>query len=351
MKVLDVQDTKALTRGLITMAATHSTAEFFNLIMMTDKMVAFGMMFPGSPYLVVAHSCGMYRDFGNSNNVENGAYAFVGAGNTAVSLSRGWLNSKSTKKGPIDNAPIKAQMTSDPTQLWGGYESLDEDKKEVKDAPAMLLLFPALAKFLQNENRTPLEALVLMDSFSQKNNVNEGDVEVYYKYLKLAACAKKSTSNESIMALSSKPLILPSKDFQKWREKRLEGTGVTEQIAAVVTPTTSPQATLSNHQQSQNADDIKHLTAAVTVMAESMGTVVTHSAKGSKSKPTKLSSRNIWRLAGLCRVTCKSHIPPIWYEMLRADTLADCVALLKEAKKRENDLKNAWMNRPVYFES
>ena len=118
-----------------------------------------------------------------------------------------------------------------------------------------------------------------------------------------------------------------------------------------MTPTTSPQAPLTNHQQSQNADGIKHLTAVVKVMAEGMGTVVTHSAKGSKSKPTKLSSRNIWRLAGLCRVTCKSHIPPIWYEMLRADTLADCVALLKEAKKRENDLKNAGMNRPVYFES
>ena len=228
---------------------------------------------------------------------------------------------------------------------------MDEDKKEVKDAPAMLLLFPALAKFLHDKKRTPLEALVWLDSFVQKNNLNEGDVEVYYKYLKLAACAKKPTGNDSIMALSSKPLILPSKDFQKRREKRLEGTGVTGHDAAVVTPTTSPQATLTNHQQSQNADDIKHLTAVVKVMAEGMGTVVTHSAKGSKSKPTKLSSRNIWRLAGLCRVTCKSHIPPIWYEMLRADTLADCVALLKEAKKRENDLKNAGINRPVYFES
>ena len=137
--VLEAQNTSELTRGLIELAATHSTTDFLNLIMTTDKMVALGMMLTGSPYLVVAHSCGMYRDFGNPNSVENGAYTFVGARHTALHLTRGWLNTKSTKQGPIDDAPIKTQVAADPTQLWGGYENLDADKKEAKDAPSMLL--------------------------------------------------------------------------------------------------------------------------------------------------------------------------------------------------------------------
>ena len=175
--VLEAQNTPELTRGLIELAATHSTTDFLNLIMTTDKMVALGMMLTGSPYLVVAHSCGMYRDFGNPNSVENGAYTFVGARHTALHLTRGWLNTKSTKQGPIDDAPIKTQMAADPTQLWGGYENLDADKKEAKDAPSMLLLFPALAKFLHQAKRTPLEALVWMDNFVQKNKLNESVVE------------------------------------------------------------------------------------------------------------------------------------------------------------------------------
>ena len=79
---------------------------------------------------------------------------------------------------------------------------MNEDKKEVKDAPSMLLLFPAFAKFLHTTNRTPVEALAWMDNFVKKNNLNESDVEVHYKYLKLVApCAKKPMGNESIMAL------------------------------------------------------------------------------------------------------------------------------------------------------
>lgn len=110
-----------------------------------------------------------------------------------------------------------------------------------------------------------------MDDFGQKNNLNKSDVEVNYKYLKLAACPKRTAGNESIMALPSKPLILPSKDFTEWMKKRLEGTGTTGQDTALVTPTKSPQAippNSTNHQQSQNADDIKHLTTAVKVLAE-----------------------------------------------------------------------------------
>ena len=353
--VLEAQNTPERTRGLIELTASHSTTDFFNLLMTTDKLVALGMMLTGSPYLVVAHSSGMYRDFDNPNSVENGAYTFVGAGHTtALQLTRGWLNTKSAKQGPIDDAPIKTQMAADPTQLWGGYDNLDADKKEVKDAPSMLLLFPEFAKFLHQAKRTPLEALVWMDDFVQEKKLNESVVDVHYNYLKLVACAKKPTGNESIMALQAKPLILPSKEFVEWMGKRLEGTGVMGQDAAVVTPTKSPQATPSNstnHQQSQNADDIKHLTAVVKVMAEGMGTMVTQSAKGSKSKPTKLSSRNTWRLVGLCNVTSPAHIPPVWIEMLKSDTLKDCVAIFKNAKKRENDLINAGMQQPTYFES
>ena len=172
--VLEAQNTPERTRGLIELAASHSTPDFFNLIMMTDKMVALGMMLTGSPYLVVAHSSGMYRDFDNPNSVENGAYTFVGAGHTtALQLTRGWLNTKSTKQGPIDDAPIKTQMAADPTQLWGGYDNLDADKKEVKDTPSMLLLFPEFAKFLHQAKRTPLEALVWMDDFVQEKKLNE----------------------------------------------------------------------------------------------------------------------------------------------------------------------------------
>ena len=109
------------------------------------------MMLTG-PYLVVAHLLGMYRDLFDPKGKENGAYCFVGDYNklnapmAIAAVTKTWLSTKSLKQGPIDNAPITGQMTVEPTQLWGGYESLNGNKKETKEAPAMVLLCSALVK-------------------------------------------------------------------------------------------------------------------------------------------------------------------------------------------------------------
>ena len=84
--------------------------------------------------------------------------------------------------GLIDDTPIVAQMASDPTQLWKGYEGMDASKKEPKDSPPMVLLFPDLAAHLLPGDKTPLHALIWLDEFIRDNKLNNDNFEVYYNY-------------------------------------------------------------------------------------------------------------------------------------------------------------------------
>ena len=127
-------------------------------------------------------------------------------------------------------------MAVDPTQLWKGYEGVDQNDKEQKDAPPMVLLFPDLAAYLLQGDKMPLHALIWLDEFIRDNKLEKGDVEVYYKYFKLAVCAKKSSGTDSIMALPCKSNLLLSKKFCSWMKKRLVGVGAIGTNSTIVTP-------------------------------------------------------------------------------------------------------------------
>ena len=174
---------------------------------------------------------------------------------------------------------------------------------------------------------------------------------VYYAYFGLASCAKKPTGNESIMSLQCKPLLQPSPKFESWMQKRLEGVGAIGPSAAIVTPAQANNRTPVIQPSSQNSNDIKDLVAAVKVVNEGLGTVSAQSSRGSKAKPTTISSRKAWRLAGLCHILHPGQTPRVWIEMVEVTTYGDALDVLVDAIVREDELLNAGIQPPTYFES
>ena len=53
----------------------------------------------------------------------------------------------------------------------------------------------------------------------------------------------------------------------------------------------------------------------------------------------------------MCGVPDLSKIPQVWIEMTQASTYGDAKDLLEAALKKEDDLLNAGIQRPVIFES
>ena len=242
-------------------------------------------------------------------------------------------------------------MAADPTQLWNGYEGMDANKKELKDSPPIVLLFPDLAAHLLPGDKTPLHALIWLDDFIQAKKLDKADFQVYYNYFELAACTKKSAGPDSLMAMPCKANLMPSKKFCSWRKKRLEGVGAIGTTPTIVTPPRTGVPSTINLPPSQNAEDIKSLIAAVKVVNESVGTATAQLAKGGKSKQTAMSTRKAWRLAGMCHAPDLSKIPRVWIEMIQASTYRDALDLLEVALKKEDNLLNAGIQRPVIFES
>ena len=56
---------------IATIALGHSTAEFLNLVITADDLLAFGVMFTG-PYVKVLHSCAMFNNVRDPKIDQNG---------------------------------------------------------------------------------------------------------------------------------------------------------------------------------------------------------------------------------------------------------------------------------------
>ena len=85
----------------------------------------------------------------------------------------------------------------------------------------MIVLFLDLAEYLRPMNRTPLEAIEWLTEFIAKKKLDKNDFKLYYDYFKMAACSKKASGEESLMALTCKPILTPSNKFENWMEKQL----------------------------------------------------------------------------------------------------------------------------------
>ena len=142
----------------------------------------------------------------------------------------------------------------------------------------------------------------------------------------MAACAKKA--GESIIALTYKPNINPSKKFVEWREKRLNSTlGPKPQTM----PNNQRMDGMASLPPSQNGDDMKDLIATVKVVAETLGTVGERPTHSSKAKQNTILQRRLWRLTGLCHADSPTQIPRVWREMIEADTYGDALDIFTQA--------------------
>ena len=178
-KVLNSMNTPEDQHTMAKIASGHSTADFLNLVITADDLLAFGVMFTG-PYVNVLHSCAMFNNVRDPKSTETRIWGFLGAGDEIsapppCSVPKSWLTTKSTKQSLKKDTPIAEQMAADPTQLWNGYEGVDASKKELKDAPPIVLLFPDLAAHLLQGDKTPLHALIWLDEFIRDNKLNKDD--------------------------------------------------------------------------------------------------------------------------------------------------------------------------------
>ena len=226
-KVLNSMNTPEDQHTMAKIASGHSTTDFLNLVITADDLLAFGIMFTG-PYVNVLHSCAMFNNVRDPKLTETGIWGFLGAGDEIsapppCAVPKSWLTTKSNKLSLKKDTPIAEQMAADPTQLWNGYEGMDANKKELKDSPPIVLLFPDLAAHLLPGDKTPLHALIWLDDFIQAKKLDKADFQVYYNYFELAACTKKSAGPDSLMAMPCKSNLMPSKKFCSWRKKRLKG--------------------------------------------------------------------------------------------------------------------------------
>ena len=61
---------------IATIASGHSTAEFLNLVITADDLLAFGVRFTG-PYVKVLHSCAMFNNVRDPKLTETGIWGFL----------------------------------------------------------------------------------------------------------------------------------------------------------------------------------------------------------------------------------------------------------------------------------
>ena len=87
----------------------------------------------------------------------------------------------------------------------------------------MMVLFPDLALYLLPGDKSPLQAINFMNQWCHDKKIKKTEVQVYYNFFELAACAK-TAGGDSVIAHKCTTVPRPSKKMQKWMMLRLTCT-------------------------------------------------------------------------------------------------------------------------------
>ena len=346
--------TVAIRNMYITMANSYGDTDFYNTVISSDNIIPFGIMFT-SVNVAVVHSLAVYSNM--LDTTTSGLHGLVGDVSkvtypTPLKLKKTWVATKSMKHGPKNTDKLYEKIKRDPKTLWAGLESLDAALKEQRPIPFMIVLFPDLAEYLRPMNCTPLEVIKWLTKFIANKKLDKNDFELYYDYFKMAACSKKASGEESLMALTCKPILNLSDKFESWRKKQLirlfgENTNV-QRPPSNPPPQIQPPA---GNPPTDWTSSMNDLMASQRVMVDTVTTLAEQSGRSGKAKPQTLSERKRWYLVGLCQGTSLADVPRVWPEMIKSSTYEDSLDIFEKALVRENEKRNAGMNKPVIFQS